>query len=79
MNHDSFDFDACLGRIRAGWQAGRTCRLAARGMAGRVLKARRDYQAGRLPLDRARAISLEAEAVSFAFGPIAGGGSHGRH
>jgi hypothetical protein len=68
--HETFDFDACLCRIRAGWIVGRTCRLAARGMQMRVRRARREYLAGRISLDRAVSLASEAEQVSFSFGPI---------
>ena len=67
-----FDFAASRGRIRAGWQAGRTCRLVSRGLAARVSEAERAWQAGQLPLDRAVALASEAEAVSFSFAPVPG-------
>nr|USU31532.1 hypothetical protein NG677_19760 [Methylobacterium sp. OTU13CASTA1] len=69
-----FDFAASRGRIRQGWQAGRTCRLVSRGLAARVRAAERAWLSGHLPLDRAVAIAseAEAEAVSFSFGPIPG-------
>ena len=79
MHNDNFDFDACLARIKEGWTVGRTCRFSARAMASRVREARREFLAGRMPLERARTISREATEVAFHFGPVAGGGSHGRH
>ncbi|TXN04804.1 hypothetical protein FV219_10500 [Methylobacterium sp. WL122] len=67
-----FDFAASRGRIRQGWQAGRTCRLVSRGLAARVRAAERAWLSGHLPLDRAVAIASEAEQVSYSFGPIPG-------
>jgi hypothetical protein len=67
-----FDFAASRGRIRQGWQAGRTCRLVSRGLAARVRAAERAWLSGYLPLDRAVAIASEAEQVSYSFGPIPG-------
>jgi hypothetical protein len=68
----SYDFAASRQRIRAGWTAGRTCRLVSRGMSARVREAERAWIAGHIPLDRAAAIASEAEQVSFSFGPIPG-------
>ena len=68
----SFDFAASRARIRAGWTAGRTCRLVCRGLSARVREAERAWLAGLIPLDRAAAIASEAEQVSYSFGPILG-------
>ena len=68
----TYDFAASRQRIRAGWTAGRTCRLVCRGMSARVRQAERAWLAGHIPLDRAAAIASEAEQVSHSFGPVPG-------
>ena len=57
-------------RIRRCWQAGRCCRLVARGLRARVLGAARRLDAGSMDPEVAGRIAMEAENVAMAFGPL---------
>lgn len=64
------EFSAAAARIQAMWESGCVCPHTGRGLRDRVLEAGRLAAAGHLPADDARRITLEAENVSVAFGPL---------